>query len=123
MSKYSRKTIWNIRVKRLQEKVLIHWPSFTIWNAGKQGRHFYKSLGPLFQEKVAAFCDVDVKKVGKYYAPYEKGAKNYPKIPIIHFKDSTPPMIICVKLDLTGGSFEENIASLNLIEGTDYYFV
>nr|CAD7602367.1 unnamed protein product [Timema genevievae] len=92
------KTIWNIRVKRLQEKVLIHWPSFTIWNAGKQGRHFYKSLGPLFQEKVAAFCDVDAKKVGKYYAPYEKGAKNYPKIPIIHFKDSTPPLIICVKL-------------------------
>nr|CAD7400385.1 unnamed protein product [Timema cristinae] len=92
------KTIWNIRIKRLQEKVLIDWLSFTIWNAGKQGRHFYKSLEPLFQEKVAAFCDVDVKKVGKYYAPYEKGAKNYPKIPIIHFKDSTPPLIICVKL-------------------------
>nr|CAD7402215.1 unnamed protein product [Timema poppensis] len=94
-------------IDELQEKVLIDWPSFTIWNAGKQGRHFYKSLEPLFQDKVVAFCDVDVKKVGKYYAPYEKGAKNFPKIPIIHFKDSTPPLVICVKLKLERLNIEE----------------
>ncbi|XP_076060901.1 queuosine-tRNA galactosyltransferase-like [Oratosquilla oratoria] len=115
------RTIWDLRVKELQERVLSQWPSFTIWNAGKQGRKFYRSLHLENQKKVMAFCDVDTKKVGTVYTYEEAPWKPKPKVPIIHFKEAHPPIIICMKMDLTRGDFEENLASLNLKEGTDFY--
>ena len=48
----SRETIWKLRVDFLQERVLSQWESFTIWNAGKQGRKLYRSLSPANQKKV-----------------------------------------------------------------------
>ncbi|KAM9296420.1 queuosine-tRNA galactosyltransferase [Gastrophryne carolinensis] len=118
----SEETIWNMRVKFLEERVLRHWPSFTIWNAGKQGRKLYRSLTPENREKVVAFCDVDVNKISKGFYTYEESQERpKPKIPILHFKEAAPPFIICVKLDLTGGGFEDNLRSLNLMEGRDYH--
>nr|XP_009672416.1 PREDICTED: UDP-GlcNAc:betaGal beta-1,3-N-acetylglucosaminyltransferase-like protein 1 isoform X2 [Struthio camelus australis] len=67
-------TIWNHRVRFLEDRVLSYWASFTIWNAGKQGKKLYRSLSPASQKK-----------------------------------------------DLTGGAFEENLNTLNLKEGLDYY--
>uniref|UniRef100_A0A4X2L6Q9 UDP-GlcNAc:betaGal beta-1,3-N-acetylglucosaminyltransferase like 1 n=1 Tax=Vombatus ursinus TaxID=29139 RepID=A0A4X2L6Q9_VOMUR len=89
-------TIWQHRVQFLEERALQHWTSFTIWNAGKQGRKLYRSLSPVNQKKVVAFCDVDKNKIKKGFYSYE---------------DSK---------DLTGGTFEENLESLNLQEGLDY---
>ncbi|XP_039357285.1 UDP-GlcNAc:betaGal beta-1,3-N-acetylglucosaminyltransferase-like protein 1 isoform X4 [Mauremys reevesii] len=115
-------TIWNHRVRFLEDRALKHWTSFTIWNAGKQGRKLYRSLSPANQKKVAAFCDVDENKIAKgFYTYQESKERRKPQIPIQHFKDATPPFIICVKLDLTGGGFEENLATLDLKEGLDYY--
>ncbi|XP_030063906.1 queuosine-tRNA galactosyltransferase isoform X3 [Microcaecilia unicolor] len=115
-------TIWNHRVKFLQDKVLAHWKSFTIWNAGKQGRKLYRSLLPANQRKVVAFCDVDKNKIAKEFYTYEESKERpKPKIPIQHFRDAQGPFIICVKLDLTAGDFEENLKSLNLKEGVDYF--
>ncbi|XP_019615016.1 PREDICTED: UDP-GlcNAc:betaGal beta-1,3-N-acetylglucosaminyltransferase-like protein 1 isoform X1 [Branchiostoma belcheri] len=72
--------------------------------------------------KVAAFCDVDVKKIEKGFYTYEESRElPKPRVPIIHFKEASPPFVICVKLDLTGGQFEKNLASLNLREGVDYF--
>lgn len=85
-------------MKRLQEKVLLHWVHFTIWNAGKQGRQLYRTLEPQFRIKVTAFCDVDTNKIGKNYVPYEKSVEPQNPIPIIHYKEASPPLIICVKL-------------------------
>ncbi|XP_036623047.1 UDP-GlcNAc:betaGal beta-1,3-N-acetylglucosaminyltransferase-like protein 1 isoform X2 [Trichosurus vulpecula] len=114
-------TIWQHRVQFLEERVLQHWTTFTIWNAGKQGRKLYRSLSPVNQKKVVAFCDVDENKIKKGFYSYEDSKeKPKPKIPIRHFKDADPPFVICVKLDLTGGTFEENLESLNLQEGLDY---
>ncbi|MCJ8748171.1 hypothetical protein PDJAM_G00162470 [Pangasius djambal] len=45
-------TIWNLRVDFLEERVLGQWDSFTIWNAGKQGRKLYRSLTSTNQKKV-----------------------------------------------------------------------
>lgn len=62
-------------------------------------------------------------------------------MPIVHFTKATPPFIICIKWvmnkphpydilllffiiviqELTDGEFENNLLSLNLIEGIDYY--
>ncbi|OPJ88765.1 UDP-GlcNAc:betaGal beta-1,3-N-acetylglucosaminyltransferase-like protein 1 isoform B [Patagioenas fasciata monilis] len=115
-------TIWNHRVRFLEDRVLSSWTSFTIWNAGKQGKKLYRSLSPANQKKVTAFCDVDEKKIAKGFYTYEESEERpKPKIPICHFRNATPPFIICVKLDLTGGTFEANLSMLNLQEGVDYY--
>ncbi|RMB92185.1 hypothetical protein DUI87_31296 [Hirundo rustica rustica] len=115
-------TIWNHRVRFLEDRVLSSWTSFTIWNAGKQGKKLYRSLSPANQKKVTAFCDVDKKKITKGFYTYEESEERpKPKIPVCHFRDASPPFVICVKLDLTGGAFETNLDTLNLKEGMDYY--
>ncbi|TWW59555.1 UDP-GlcNAc:betaGal beta-1,3-N-acetylglucosaminyltransferase-like protein 1 isoform X2 [Takifugu flavidus] len=118
----SEETIWKLRVDFLQERVLSHWENFTIWNAGKQGRKLYRSLSPANQKKVRAFCDVDENKIRKgFYTHEESKQRPKPKIPILHYKAASAPLIICVKLDMTGGILEENLDSLNLKEGSDYF--
>ncbi|XP_055509643.1 UDP-GlcNAc:betaGal beta-1,3-N-acetylglucosaminyltransferase-like protein 1 isoform X1 [Leucoraja erinacea] len=115
-------TIWKERVGFLEERVLNDWPSFTIWNAGKQGRKLYRCLAAANQKKVVSFCDVDQSKITKGFYTYEESKiEPKPQIPICHFMEARPPFIICVKLDLTGGGFEENLNSLKLKEGVDYY--
>ncbi|KAG0719133.1 UDP-GlcNAc:betaGal beta-1,3-N-acetylglucosaminyltransferase-like protein 1 [Chionoecetes opilio] len=44
---YDRHTIWELRVREIEARVLSSWEHFTIWNAGKQGRKFYRSVGVL----------------------------------------------------------------------------
>lgn len=98
-SLHYRDTIWDLRMREIEHNVLCNWDSFTIWNAGKQGRKFYRSLSQSSRKKVVAFCDVDVKKIGSFYT-YEEAAEKPPKprVPILHFKDTTPPLIICMKM-------------------------
>lgn len=115
-------TIWEIRMEYIQKQVLDKWESFTIWNAGKQGKKFYRNLLTTNQRKVAAFCDVDPKKIKcGAYIYHESKEKIKPTVPIVHFQSAKPPFIICMKLDLTGGEFEKNLASLNLKEGVDFF--
>nr|XP_019939482.1 PREDICTED: UDP-GlcNAc:betaGal beta-1,3-N-acetylglucosaminyltransferase-like protein 1 [Paralichthys olivaceus] len=115
-------TIWKLRVDFLQERVLSQWNSFTIWNAGKQGRKLYRCLSPANRKKVKAFCDVDENKIQKGFYTYEESKEiPKPKIPIVHYQAASGPFIVCVKLDMTGGVLEENLNSLQLKEGTDYY--
>ncbi|KAJ7404419.1 UDP-GlcNAc:betaGal beta-1,3-N-acetylglucosaminyltransferase-like 1 [Willisornis vidua] len=177
-------TIWTHRVRFLEDRVLSSWPSFTIWNAGKQGRRLYRSLSPANRKKVIylelvaclesdvqvteqsrrkcewigkceetfpavkqvsfkdrkalvvklrfaeywrilqviAFCDVDEKKIAKGFYTYEESEESpKPRVPVCHFRDAAPPLVLCMKLDLTGGVFETNLDMLNLKEGTDYY--
>ncbi|KAL1004918.1 hypothetical protein UPYG_G00052190 [Umbra pygmaea] len=115
-------TIWNLRVAFLQERVINQWKAFTIWNAGKQGRKLYRCLSHTNQKKVRAFCDVDENKIKKGFYTYEDSKERpKPKIPVLHYGNASPPYIICVKLDMTGGVFEENLKSLSLKEGVDYY--
>ncbi|KAI9586665.1 UDP-GlcNAc:betaGal beta-1,3-N-acetylglucosaminyltransferase-like protein 1 [Glossina fuscipes] len=117
-------TIWNIRLKYLIENQLQNIPwkdGFTIWNAGKQGRRFFRDLPSLEKFKVKAFCDVDKNKIKKNYHYYDMEKRQFTfSIPIIHFTQVKPPLIICMKLDLTNGDFERNLKSLQLIEGQDY---
>ncbi|KAF5278070.1 hypothetical protein FQA39_LY18396 [Lamprigera yunnana] len=116
-------TIWNLRLERLQREVLSKWLEFTIWNAGKQGRKFYRSLTKENKCKVKAMCDVDVNLIGKTYAPYDPKTRTVERaINIITFRNAIPPIIICVKMDLTNGEFERNLKSLNLIEDKDYVY-
>lgn len=116
-------TIWNIRLAELEKNVLGKWNQFMIWNAGKEGRRFYRCLSEQNRSKVQAFCDVDQKKLAKKFYVYEtciKGIKDKPKIPIIHFSKLKPPIVICIKLGLTNGQFEQNLHSMNLKESIDF---
>ncbi|XP_053767030.1 queuosine-tRNA galactosyltransferase isoform X1 [Desmodus rotundus] len=114
-------TIWTHRVHFLEERALPHWATFTIWNAGRQGRRLYRSLTAKAQRKVVAFCDVDENKIKKGFYCYEDSKERpKPRVPILHFQAARPPFVICVKLDLTGGAFEDNLRSLHLQEGRDF---
>ncbi|KAM9209731.1 queuosine-tRNA galactosyltransferase isoform 2-T2 [Dugong dugon] len=92
-------TIWTLRVRFLEERVLPYWVTFTIWNAGKQGRRLYRSLEAANRQKVVAFCDVDERKIKKGFYRYEDSQERpKPRVPILHFRAAQPPFIICVKL-------------------------
>uniref|UniRef100_A0AC11BEH0 UDP-GlcNAc:betaGal beta-1,3-N-acetylglucosaminyltransferase like 1 n=1 Tax=Ovis aries TaxID=9940 RepID=A0AC11BEH0_SHEEP len=92
-------TIWAHRVRFLEEQALPHWATFTIWNAGRQGRRLYRSLTAGSQRKVAAFCDVDENKIRKGFYCYEDSQERpKPRIPVLHFRAARPPFVICVKL-------------------------
>uniref|UniRef100_A0A3P9H932 UDP-GlcNAc:betaGal beta-1,3-N-acetylglucosaminyltransferase like 1 n=1 Tax=Oryzias latipes TaxID=8090 RepID=A0A3P9H932_ORYLA len=115
-------TMWKLRLDFLQERVLSQWEHFTIWSAGKQGRKLFRSLSPSTQKKVRAFCDVDVKKIKRGFYTYEESQERpKPRVPVLDFREACGPFIICVKLDMTGGELEENLSSLHLKEGIDYY--
>ena len=47
-----------MRVAMIQEAVLSKWSHFTIWNAGKQGRRFYRSLHPDNQAKAQSTTEL-----------------------------------------------------------------
>ncbi|XP_015415425.1 PREDICTED: UDP-GlcNAc:betaGal beta-1,3-N-acetylglucosaminyltransferase-like protein 1 [Myotis davidii] len=77
--------------------------------------------GVLCPPQVVAFCDVDENKIKKGFYCYEDSQeKPKPRVPILHFRAARPPFVICVKLDLTGGAFEDNLRSLHLQEGQDF---
>ncbi|CAL8130690.1 unnamed protein product [Orchesella dallaii] len=114
--------IRNIRLQRLESEVLNNWSKFSIWNAGKLGRRFYRSLSPQTRQKVTCFCDVDKKKIAqKWYHPHPIKEK----VPIVHVKDASPPFVICVKTEITWdatGDFRRLLESMNLEEGVNYYY-
>ncbi|BFZ17246.1 hypothetical protein BsWGS_20285 [Bradybaena similaris] len=116
----SEATIWKHRVTFLEKQILNNWKHFSIWNAGKQGRKLYRSLSAWNKNKVSMFCDVDDKKIHKGYYIYEESQeKPKPKVPVVHFTQVKPPVVICVKMNLSG-NFEQNLKSLHLKEGRDF---
>eukprot|EP00047_Mylnosiga_fluctuans_P018343 m.69931 g.69931 ORF g.69931 m.69931 type:complete len:348 (-) comp7567_c0_seq2:1467-2510(-) len=113
----NKETIWAIRMRAIQAQLLDALPAFGIWSAGRDGKKFYRSLSLANQAKVTTFYDVDERKIaGGIY--WDERARR--KVPIVHFRAAQPPFVLCVKLDLHAG-FEDNVASLGLQEGTDYW--
>ncbi|CAJ0595438.1 unnamed protein product [Cylicocyclus nassatus] len=120
----SEAAIWNMRVSRFCSHVLPFWKTFTIWNAGKQGKRFFKSLSESDKQRVVSFCDVDVKKIKRaWLEDYDEKARVVRwKLPIVHVKSARPPVVICVKLDMTGGDLERLVAESQWEEGRDYVY-
>jgi len=91
---------------------------FTCWGYGKDGRKFVSSyLSAECASKLDCFVDVDEKKIGMQY--YIKSCKKH--VLVKHFSEAVAPMIICVGSKHTQGALEQNIQTLNLREGIDYY--
>ncbi|EEC03387.1 glycosyltransferase, putative, partial [Ixodes scapularis] len=113
----SESTIWDVRMERLRRTVLVHWTSFTIWNAGKQGRRFYRSLDPENRRKGTGTCRQQVSpelrcSVCVTYMLFVGLFQ-------VYFYEWDTLWHVLLQ-DLTDGSFEANLASLNLKEGVDY---
>ncbi|CAF2799969.1 unnamed protein product [Rotaria sp. Silwood2] len=92
--------IWSVRIQEIQLNIINNLEKLTIWNAGKQGRKFYRSLNDTNKQKVIYFCDMDPKKISKGFYTDEL-SQNKRRIPVIHFTQAIPPIIICVKLMMT----------------------
>lgn len=101
---------------------------FSICSAGRDGKKFYNALQPRNKQRVSAFFDVDEKKL-KSGGYFDKELKRH--VPVLHFsalRDSALdqlaaaylPVIILVKGGLYP-EFEENLASLKMEEGQDYW--
>ncbi|KHN77927.1 UDP-GlcNAc:betaGal beta-1,3-N-acetylglucosaminyltransferase-like protein 1 [Toxocara canis] len=118
-------TIWDMRIAAFEQFVLPKWNSFTIWNAGKQGKRFYRSLNKNSRSKVVAFCDVDRKKIARgSYEHFDHASRTVTAvIPIIPVEKASPPVAICMKLDLTDGVFEALIGERGWNEGVDFYYL
>jgi hypothetical protein len=111
-------TIWEFRMRHLEATVLgtAAWAGgFCIWGAGKEGKRLYRSLSAESRARVRQFCDLDPKKLALgAYTHKESGAR----VPIVHFREATPPLLLCVK-DFDG-AFLANVRSLGLTEGEQY---
>ncbi|KAI1722246.1 glycosyl transferase family 2 domain-containing protein [Ditylenchus destructor] len=117
-------TIWQMRVEEIQRNVLDQLERFTIWNAGKQGKKFFRSLSIKNQKKVVAMCDVDSRKIALgTFESYDDSLRQVTaSIPIISYRDCLPPVVLCVKLNMTGGEFERLLSEKqNWCEGLDFF--
>ncbi len=114
-SSVPRRLLFAIRSEALERRVLASWPRFSIWGAGRDGKYFFGCLSPAARARVTAFIDVDVRKVGGSHSRHDAAP-----VPIVHFTDAVRPFIVCVAMD-RGGGLEENVRSLGLTEGVDYY--
>ncbi|EQC35957.1 hypothetical protein SDRG_06699 [Saprolegnia diclina VS20] len=116
-SKLPRRVLLRTRLASLERRVLSQWASFTIWGCGRDGKNFFVDLSTDGKHKVAAFCDVNVKKIGSTY--YCRETKKH--VPIIHFSEAKPPIICCVSMGRTDGELEANIQSLGLVQGVNFW--
>ncbi|CAM9235124.1 unnamed protein product [Ectocarpus fasciculatus] len=108
-----------VRKEYLERMVLLQpqWTNFTVWGYGRDGKKFVNSLSPDVAKRVAGFCDLDPKKVGSTY--FINSCRKH--VPVIHFSDAKPPMVICVASKRAQGELEVNIKTLNMEEGVDYF--
>jgi len=111
-----RRMLFQIKVKAMERTVLAPLKQFTIWGAGRDGKDFYKMLSEEGRAKVTMMCDIDEKKIKAGY--HNKQLKT--TVPVVHFSEAKPPIVCCVAME-RGGDFERNLATLNLVEGVDYW--
>ncbi|ETV95564.1 hypothetical protein H310_11005 [Aphanomyces invadans] len=116
-SKLPRRVLLRTRLESLERRVLSTWPSFTIWGCGRDGKAVFNELSIESKRKVAAFCDVNEKKIGTKHHDQVTRLN----IPIIHFSEAVPPIICCVSMGRTDGELEANVRSLNLTEGVNFW--
>jgi hypothetical protein len=104
----SRRVLLRCRLAALERRLLCHWSAFSIWGAGRDGRNVFRDLLPENRDKVTCFLDVDPAKVGSTVLCLETKRR----VPVKHFSEAVPPIVLCVALGRTGGALETNVASL-----------
>jgi glycosyltransferase involved in cell wall biosynthesis len=106
-----------VRLSYLISSVLSSWSSYMIWGFGKDAKAVYGMLPDEMRTKVTAFTDVDVNKIGRVY--YCKSTRRH--IPVLDYRQTTSPFIVCVASKRFQGDLEKNISSLGFVEGLNYF--
>ena len=125
----SEQLIRSIRVQAFERQVLSKWDKFVIWNAGKDGRAFYRMLTAENKSRVAYFVDINPKIIDTFYDDHgqsSEGSKRrlVRKIPIFHFsklKEDHLPYVGCVSWDKTEGKFQENLHLVGANLGHNFF--
>ncbi|GAB5370820.1 hypothetical protein AAMO2058_001526100 [Amorphochlora amoebiformis] len=113
--KSSRRDLLRSRIRYFQRRVISQWKTFSVWGAGRDGKNFFIELSKENRLKISMFVDIDAKKI-------ERGFHSLGyNIPVRHWTEVKPPVVICVAWGRTGGDLERNIKSLGLVEGKDYW--
>mmetsp|Transcript_3546 Transcript_3546/g.9025 ORF Transcript_3546/g.9025 Transcript_3546/m.9025 type:complete len:864 (-) Transcript_3546:182-2773(-) len=120
---------------------------FTVWNAGRDGKQFVRALPWRWQRRCRAFCDVDARKIGtvveltapssttaddaaadgdeRLESDFSRRGTAHHRVPVVHWSEAEPPLVLCVAMGRTNGVFEGNVAELaarlQLREGTHYW--
>ena len=114
---------------------------FSIWNAGKAGKKFYRSLPPLLRERVREFADIDPRKLALgFFEAHEapagvRGAATghgaplpARRVPIVTWQAVRAPCVICVRQELEDNASQREFRHrIDVIkgwkEGIDYFFL
>jgi hypothetical protein len=115
-----RALLFKIRARAFEARVLSQraWASFSVWGAGRDAKAFVRALSRAARAHIAAFAEIHPRKIGTYLD------LDCRSVPVVHFEEVQPPVVVCVAKGRTGGELERNVASRGLVEGdTCWYFV
>mmetsp|Transcript_45473 Transcript_45473/g.176837 ORF Transcript_45473/g.176837 Transcript_45473/m.176837 type:complete len:351 (-) Transcript_45473:1773-2825(-) len=111
-----RRELLQVRARAFEDLVLdVQWKAstFMIWGAGRDGRAFFRCLSQEGKQRVRAFVDVDLKKIGTRCHGLE----------VLPVSGLLAPFVTCVALDRTNGAFEQNLERTGFLLGTDFYYI
>ena len=104
--------------------------TFSIWNAGKAGKRFYRALSPALRLRVREFCDIDPQKIARgVFEAHEPGQREPARrVPIVSWESVHSPCIICVRQELEEDESQREFKRrLEIVkgwtEGQDYFFL
>lgn len=135
-STVSRRCLLGVRVAAFERRVLElpEWRTFTVWGAGRDGKHFVSALSAEARARIVALADIDPKRVGTTYCNH--ALRPAFKAPVVHAREIRGPTVVCVALrradesaSVTSASagapceLRRAAAELGLVEGrTLWYF-
>lgn len=104
--------------------------TFSIWNAGKAGKRFYRALSPALRMRVREFCDIDPQKIARgVFEAHETGQRDPARrVPIVSWEAVHAPCIICVRQELEEDESQREFKRrLEIVkgwtEGEDFFFL
>lgn len=109
-----RELLMSVRVNAFETIIMRKektWLSgYSIWGAGRDGKQFYKYLTDSTKRLLEKWGDIDPNKIGTKLR----------NVPVVHWSELTPPIVICVALD-RDGELEKNIQESGFVGGKDYF--
>ena len=113
-----RSLLVKVRARAIERRVLSKWPRFSVWGAGRDGKAFVRALTAATARRIVAFAEVDAAKIGTVYEVEEASVR----VPVVHFTQVVPPVVVCVARGRTGGELESNVRRMGLVEGENCWY-
>jgi hypothetical protein len=111
-----RRLLAAVRARALEARVLARWRRFSVWGAGRDAKAFVRELTEASRRKIVAYAEVHPRKIGTFVDGPCGG------VPVVHYSEVRPPVVICVARGRTGGALERNVQSMGLVEGENCWY-